>query len=46
MCKKCESQFKWSQCPGFETIRNKLEKYDLPNFIMDIEFRSKSKKEK
>ena len=45
-CKKCESQFKWGQCSGFEAIRNKLEKYDLPNLIMDIEFRSKSKKEK
>jgi len=46
MCKKCESQFKWGQCSGFEAIRNKLKKYDLPNLIVDIEFRSKSKKEK
>ena len=45
-CKKCESQFKWGQCSGFETIRNNLRKYNLPNLIMDIEFRSKNKKEK
>ncbi len=45
-CKKCEFQFKWGQCSGFEAIRNKLKKYDLPNLIVDIEFRSKSKKEK
>jgi len=45
-CKKCESQFKWGQCSGFETIRNNLKKYDLPNLIVDVEFRSKSKKEK
>jgi len=45
-CKKCEFQFKWSQCPGFETIRNNLKEYDLPNLMVDIEFRSKSKKEK
>jgi hypothetical protein len=45
-CKKCEFQFKWSQCSGFEAIRNNLRKYNLPNLIMDIEFRSKNKKEK
>jgi len=45
-CKKCESQFKWGQCSGFEVVRTKLKKYDLPNLIVDIEFRSKSKKEK
>ncbi len=45
-CKKCEFQFKWGQCSGFEAIRNKLKKYDLPDLIVDIEFRSKSKKEK
>ena len=45
-CKKCESQFKWGQCSGFEAIRNNLKKYDLPNLIMDIEFHSKNKKEK
>ena len=45
-CKKCESQFKWGQCSGFEVIRNKLKKYKLPNLIVDIEFHSKSKKEK
>lgn len=45
-CKKCESQFKWGQCSGFEAIRNNLRKYNLPNLIMDIEFRSKNKKEK
>jgi len=45
-CKKCESQFKWGQCSGFEAIRNNLKKYELPNLIMDIRFRSKSKKEK
>ncbi len=44
-CKKCEYHFKWGQCSGFETIRNNLKKYDLPNLIVDIEFRSKSKKE-
>ncbi len=45
-CKKCDSQFKWGQCSGFEAIRNNLKKYDLPNLIVDIEFLSKSKKEK
>lgn len=45
-CKKCEFQFKWGQCSGFEAVRNKLKRYDLPNLIVDIEFRSKSKKEK
>jgi len=45
-CKKCESQFKWGQCSGFETIRDNLRRYSLPNLIMDIEFRSKNKKEK
>ena len=45
-CKKCEFQFKWGQCSGFEAIRNNLKKYNLPNLIVDIEFRSKSKKEK
>ncbi len=45
-CKKCESQFKWGHCSGFEAIRNNLRKYNLPNLIMDIEFRSKNKKEK
>jgi hypothetical protein len=44
-CKKCEFQFKWGQCSGFEAIRNKLKKYDLPDLIVDIEFRSKSRKE-
>ena len=45
-CKKCEFQFKWGQCSGFEAIRNNLRKYNLPDFIMDIEFRPKNKKEK
>ena len=45
-CYKCESPFDWGRCPGFKSIRNNMEKYNLFNFLIYLEEFSYKVKEK
>lgn len=36
-CYKCETPFNWGVCSGFCTIRKRMKKYELDNFLLKIE---------
>jgi len=45
-CYKCETPFDWGKCSGFCTIRERMEKYNLNNFLLNLEQLSNKIKEK
>ncbi|MFX1575090.1 MAG: hypothetical protein ACFFB0_20325 [Promethearchaeota archaeon] len=36
-CYNCETPFDWGKCSGFCTIRDRMEKNNLNNFLLDLE---------
>jgi len=36
-CYRCGTPFDWGRCPGFCSIRKRMEKYNLNNFLNDLE---------
>lgn len=36
-CYRCETPFNWGICPGFCTIRERMEKNNLNNFLLEFE---------
>jgi len=36
-CYKCETPFDWGKCSGFCTIRERMERNNLNNFLIDLE---------
>jgi len=36
-CYKCETPFNWGVCSGFCTIRERMEKNELDNFLLKFE---------
>ncbi len=36
-CYKCETPFDWGRCSGFCSIRKRIEKFNLKNFLTDLE---------
>ena len=36
ICYKCEYSFNWGICPGFISIRSRMERYKLPNFLLKM----------
>lgn len=45
-CYKCETPFDWGKCSGFCTIRARIERYNLNNFLLNLEEFSNKIKEK
>ncbi len=45
-CYKCESPFDWGNCTGFCAIRERMEKYNLKNILINLERFSYRLKEK
>ncbi|TFG02550.1 MAG: hypothetical protein EU539_13000 [Promethearchaeota archaeon] len=45
-CYKCETPFDWGRCDGFKTIRNNIEKYNLFNFLKNLDDFSQKIKER
>ena len=36
-CYNCETPFNWGKCSGFCTIRERMERNNLNNFLIDLE---------
>ena len=45
-CYNCETPFDWGKCSGFCTIRTRMERYNLNNFLLNLEDFSNKIKER
>jgi len=45
-CNSCETPFEWGNCPGFKTVRDNFEKYELFNLLVHLKEFSLKKKQK